>query len=320
MKRPVERIVAELGQPGLIDTLSTQLSGADFTTLMLEVMQRRAAAVTPATLLERYRSDRFVTPATPTFERLRCVETALLDAASGGFETITPAPLAPLGTHSAIATVAQNKVVATLRHNEVAADPTNALALEAASRRRRALSRAAKSQQHVALAALQRVVRAQAVSGARHFAHFELLGLLSAGRDQGAFAFERAAAITHLDVHVRGLRALGATSVHISLTDFSRGELRTVADACRDAFDGAPGVVCRDDPERVGGAGYYQGLCFKVHAAFGEEPLFETSDGGIVDWTQRLVGSAKERCFISGLGIDRVALAITKTTAEGLKR
>jgi hypothetical protein len=310
VKRPVERIVTDLGQPGLIDALATQLSGADFTTWMLEVMQHRAAAAMPATLLQRYRSDRFVTLATAPFASLRRVETALLDASRDEFETVTLAPLVPLGTHSAIATVAQNKVVATMRHNEVAVDPTNALALEAATRRRGALSRAAKSQQRVALAALQRVVRAQSVSSARHFAHFELFGLVSAGRDSGSFGFEKAAAVAHLSVHVRGLRALGANTVQIALTDFSGGELRTVSDACRDAFDGAPDVVCRDDPDRAAGAGYYQGLCFKVHAAFGEEPLFETSDGGIVDWTQRLVGSAKERCFISGIGIDRLALAI----------
>ena len=68
-------------------------------------------------------------------------------------------------------------------------------------------------------------------------------------------------------------------------------------------------VTCVDDDARESGRGYYQTFCFKVHASFGGA-AFETSDGGIVDWTQRLVGSAKERCFISGLGIDRVALAI----------
>ena len=64
-----------------------------------------------------------------------------------------------------------------------------------------------------------------------------------------------------------------------------------------------------DDPERAGGRGYYEHFCFKVYARFAEA-AFESGDGGIVDWTQRLAGSAKERCVISGIGIDRLALVL----------
>jgi len=38
------------------------LSGSDFTSLMLEVARRRAAAQTPARVIRRYRSDRFARP------------------------------------------------------------------------------------------------------------------------------------------------------------------------------------------------------------------------------------------------------------------
>ena len=51
------------------------------------------------------------------------------------------APVVPLGTHSVLGTVSQHKVLTAIRACEVAADPTNALALEA-SARRRALGRA----------------------------------------------------------------------------------------------------------------------------------------------------------------------------------
>ncbi|HTK96623.1 MAG TPA: hypothetical protein VL379_01260 [Pseudomonadales bacterium] len=80
-------------------------------------------------------------------------------------------------------------------------------------------------------------------------------------------------------------------------------------DSVRDALVGFDAVTCVDAPERTSGRGYYRDFCFKLHAAFGGGAL-ETSDGGIVDWTQRLVGSAKERCFISGMGLDRVALEL----------
>lgn len=310
MKQPVDRIVAKLGLPGLLDALTTRLAGADFTSLMLEVMQRRAARVRPAELQQRFATDRFVAPPVANFHSLRRVEDALL-AAAPQVDFVALAPLVPLGTHSALATVAQNKIVTTLRNNEVAADPTNALALLAAERRSTALAHDPKSTSSVLLGAFQRVVRAQQMVGAGRFAHFALFGLLSAGRDTGAFEFERTAAPAHLNVHVGALLALGATAVTVSLTDFSGGSHAGVATACRDGLTGLPRVICRDDPARTSGTGYYSGFCFKIHAAFGagDAPM-ETSDGGIVDWTQRLVGSAKERCFISGLGIDRVALAV----------
>ncbi|HTK96622.1 MAG TPA: hypothetical protein VL379_01255 [Pseudomonadales bacterium] len=165
MKRPVDRIVEKLGMPQLIDALAVRLSGADLTSLLLEVTRRRAAVVTPADLMKRYATDRFVAATTASFSALRRAEDAVLSACADRYEAIALAPLVPLGTHSAIATVDQNKVLTTIRNNEVAADPTNALALEAATRRTVALRADPKSTDVVRLAASQRVVRTQHVSG-----------------------------------------------------------------------------------------------------------------------------------------------------------
>jgi hypothetical protein len=308
MKQPIDRVLQQLGMPTLVDALA-DLAGADLTSLLLDVSRRRAARVLPHELLHRYSTDRFVAAPVTPFAALRRVEDALIAGCADAFEVITLAPLVPLGTHSAIATVDQNKVVATSRHSEVAADPTNALALEAATRRNKALRRDAKSQTLIRLGASQRVVRAQQMSGAGRFAHFHLFGLVSAGRDAGGRTFEAAAAVDHLAVHARCLAGLGADSITLSLTDLSGGNAAGIKDAVRAATASFEVVTCVDDDARESGRGYYQTFCFKVHASFGGA-AFETSDGGIVNWTQRLVGSAKERCFISGLGIDRVALAI----------
>jgi hypothetical protein len=306
---PLERILRTLGAPSLLVDLGERLTGADLTTLLLDVMRRRAARVRAPELIQRYSTDRFVAAPLAPFAALRRVEDALLDAANGTFDIVALAPLVPLGTHSAIATVDQNKVVTTTRQTEVAADPTNALALEAASRRRAALRADSKSTATIRLGATQRVVRAQRVTGPRHFAHFELFGFVSAGRDAGSRAFEAAAAAEHLKVHAAAIAALGAHAITVALTDFSGGNGASIKAAARAALASFANLECRDDDARASGRGYYQGFCFKVHARFGEQ-TFETSDGGVVDWTQRLVGSAKERCFISGIGVDRLALAI----------
>src|SRR5215469_6230189 len=111
------------------------LSGSDFATLMLDVARRRAGAETPATVLRRYRRDRFVRPGGVPWQLLRRAEDLLAANLPAECELLTLAPLVPLGTHSALGPVSQDKVVTAMRACEVAADPTNALALEAADRR-----------------------------------------------------------------------------------------------------------------------------------------------------------------------------------------
>ncbi len=104
----------------------------------------------------------------------------------------------------------------------------------------------------------------------------------------------------------------------VHLTDLSGGRAGGIAPAVRRELEGAAGVTCVDDPDRASGRGCYRDFCFKVYARFeGSGPGtseadaggFETNDGGCVDWTQQLLGSTKERCFISGIGVDRLALA-----------
>ena len=95
------------------------------------------------------------------------------------------------------------------------------------------------------------------------------------------------------------LRATGAEAVRVELTDFT-GEWTAVVTELQERFDA---VV---NPDRAG-AGYYEGLCFKVHPTFAGEAM-ETGDGGVVDWTRQLRNNGKERCVISGIGVDRIAL------------
>jgi hypothetical protein len=304
----LRRVVARTGTPGIVDTLAA-LPGADFTTLMLHVMRARAARITPATLVQQYERDRFVAGWGVPVRDLRAAEDVLFGALPPSFEVLGLSPVAPFGASSAIATVDQHKVVTTVRGSEVASDPTNVLALEAARRRHADPNGSAV----VRFATSQRVVRAQPFSGPRSFAHFTVFGLLSAGRDRGNRAFEHAHLAEHIAFHIAGLRAAGAERVRVALTDFT-GEWPAVVDALGREIDADEVVV---DPDRPNGAGYYQGLCFKVHPTFAGETL-ELGDGGVVDWTRQLVGSRKERCVISGIGVDRLALVMRSPPPSGV--
>ncbi|MFG2659223.1 hypothetical protein [Streptomyces sp. NPDC048425] len=285
------------------------MSGGDLTTLLLEVFRRRADRHSPAEVMRRYRSDRFVVPAPTSFTAIRRTEDALISALSDDFEILVLAPVLPLAAHSAVATVDPRKVIATVRGNEVAADPTNALALEASLRRSLALATDPRSNVPVRLAASQRVTRAQHFNAPGMLAHFQIFGLVTAGRDTGNRSFEHQHLDEHLRFAARALAAAGAQHTQIRLTCLEDAS-SPVIERIRGDLAALPSVCVLEDPDRTTGRGYYTGLCFKIYASV-EDQYLEVADGGFVDWSQLLTGNRKERLLISGFGVDRLAETLT---------
>ena len=297
------RVAGELGGADVVARIAA-LSGSDFASLMLEIARRRAARETPASVLRRYRNDRFVQPGAAPWRSGRLAEDLLLGCLPPDVEMVTLAPLVPLGAHSALGTVSQNKVVTTIRPCEVAADPTNALALEAAIRR--SAGRRTRAPGDVRLAAVQRVTRGQ-LFPAGWQAHFSLFATVTAGRDEGSLRFERAALTGQLRFAVAGLRAAGVPA-QLALTPLSAaGE--TIAAAVAAELGDLPAEIVIDRG-RTAGRGYYRDVCFKVNA-LGSEPV-EIGDGGFTDWTARLLANHKERLLISGYGLDRLAALLDR--------
>ena len=303
----VARVAATLDAADAVDavrTLGAGVTAQDLTSFLLAVSRVRAGRVSAADLMRRFAQDRFVQVGAVHGGRLLQLEAAAIDSVSPPFEPVVLAPLVPLGTHAVLGGVRQDNVVTTTRSTEVAADPTVSLALVAAQRRLGLLAEDARSPHDVRLAAVARVTRAQRFDGPLSFAHFSLLGLVTAGRDTGGRRFEAAAFVEHIEALARATRACGGESVRAELTDFSgsmSGELRVALRQLELA-----GIEAREAPGRTAGRGYYPNLCFKLAILAGDEPV-EVGDGGIVEWTQQLVGSRKERLMTSGLGLERLA-------------
>ena len=291
-----DRVAREVGGTDVVDRLA-ELSGSDFTTVMLEVVRRRAGRETPATVLRRYQRDRFVRPGSGPWRAARRAEDVLLGYLPAETEVVALAPLVPLGTHSALATVSQHKVVTAVRACEVAADPTNALALEAAVRR----AAGSGDSGVVRLAAVQRVVRAQRFPDG-WAAHFGLFATVTAGRDIGSRRFEVSMLGEQPRFAVAALRAAGVRDVEVALTPLSEAGERIAAQTAT-ALAPADVVI---DRERVSGRGYYHDVCFKVNA-LADGAVVEIGDGGFTDWTARLLANGKERLLITGYGTDRLA-------------
>lgn len=263
------------------------LSQSELQSALLDVSRARAAKVTPARVMQRWREDRFVRPSTIDPRQLVKTQAMLWDRLPDKFAGVELSPLTPLGTCSAIATVDQNKVVTTNRGTEMASDPTNELAIEAAVRRKAGAAR-------VDLAACQRVVRAQAVDAPGMFAHFQLFVLVSSTRDTGSGRAEAEMLLDHLGFWAEVL----GEEAQLTFTTLAPTAVRErIDDTVRPALK----VDFVEDLDRTKGSNYYSGTALGIGQAGAE-----LGDGGFTRWTADLLGDAKERCLISCASTERL--------------
>ena len=276
------------------------LPGTTFTSFAMQIVRQRAAQVPVQRLIGRYLANRFARPTPVPALAIRRVEDVFIDRACGPFELVALAPLVPFGTHSQLTGISQNRMVTALRDAEVAGDPTVGLTLEAAVRRRQQ----PQSSDPVRLAATQRVTRAQRFTGPDSFAHFTLGALVTAARARSGDRFEADALVAHAAIYVNTLRTLGFDHPTLTISDFAERPTtfcETIAQRVEDDLRTTPSI----DTTRTAGRGYYDGLCFKIAVNDGD---LEVGDGGTVTWTAQLNQSRPERCFTTGISIERLAL------------
>jgi hypothetical protein len=109
--------------------------------------------------------------------------------------------------------------------------------------------------------------------------------------------------VEHVRFLITTLLTMGGAELRLTV---AQPRLAPVADAVRDDLAGLTGVTVVDDPDRPAGLGYYAGLCFKAFVVR-DDVRTEIADGGLINWTQSLLGNRKERLVISGAGIEGLA-------------
>jgi hypothetical protein len=308
----IERIERESGIPGLAYILAERLSPTDLQSLLMEVYRQRVERLQPAVVLDNHAKDRLTRPADLSPLTMLEWERIAFSELPAEAEPLILSPVTALGTNAAVARVNQNKAMSTIFNTEVMSDSTNVLALEAALRRRQHLRQNPKSSQAVHLATSHRLLRTQNYGDPNSLAHFSAFALCSSGRDQGNFAFELSALVLHIEFYLRALRAyLGyEIPLRVAITDFSAEGKSSplIEQVCDKVNKNFPATVCDADQQRTSGRGYYVNLCFHIYFANTAGQYVEVGDGGVVDWTQKLLSNAKERCITSGIGSDRVCV------------
>lgn len=286
--------------------LTSGLPASRVWSLLLSVAEARAAQRTEANLLQQWERDRFVQPCYVDQRTLNELDSHLL-AAAASFEAIELAPLAPLGTCSAVALASQNKIVSTVRGTEVVSDPTNVLALECARRLRQ--NRSAE----VRLATSHRCVRAQAVPKAPGFAaHFRMFCLASAGHERENRDFTVLALIEHIRTHLAALDRLeqhGYAFPGRSLRVLASARNEVLAERVASAIEGVQ--VTREPLEHE----YYDGLRFMIHVQGPQAAEIPFIDGGAFNWLKRLTSNGKLSFVASGMGSQLAAFLFRKPVA-----
>lgn len=297
-ERATERVWRAM-PAGSREALTRDLPPTDLQTLLLAVARARAGQVTPADVMRRWQQDRFVRPAACDPRRTAALEARLWQLLPAGFTGIELSPVVPLGTCTAVAPVSENRIVATIRNTEVVSDSTNALAVEAATRRR-----GQPKEGQVDLAACHRQLRAQ-VFGPGAGSHFRLFTLVSSARDSGSGRTEASMLIRHLDYWLEALEALiphGHPRIELSVFD-NPVLAERLADTVRPSF-GDRAALLFDQPGRTRGRGYYDGFALRISA----DGDVELGDGGLTTYTAQLTQDAKERCLVSCIATERLSI------------
>lgn len=287
-----------LGEPAF-ERLAGELSGSELSSVLLEVMQRRAAARAPADVLAQYERDGFCRPAAVDQRTSVAIDGHLL-AAAADFEALELPPVAPLAACSSVGPTTQHRVLSALRSTEIVADPTNVLALECAHRLRTA-------EGPVQLATSQRVIRAQPVPKLPGYApHFRIFVLASGGIETRDHAFTAGA----LEHHIRTmLAALDRLERHGYAFGARRVDLLATPEraALADRIAASLGEVAVER-KPLEHPYYSAGLRYMLWVTAPDATSVPLIDGGAFDWLARLTSNRRAVYVASGAGSQLIAL------------
>lgn len=293
------KILQKLGNENLLSEILAKLSQSEISTLLLAINREITVNSKPNDLLEKYKSSRFVKPSKLNPLKVKQIEISMLEMAEKlGFLPILLSPVSPLGSCSVIAKVNQNNVVSGTRGLEVVSDSTNMLAIYLAQGIRNKTIDNTISYVH--LASTCRVLRAQKFVSDKFLPHFSIFTLVSSGKDSGSYVFEQDALVKHLEFYTNwfGTKPGLELKVCLNMRDGYVDKMGFIDRLHYHLHEKYPRLDLQVNKEPTDNS-YYTGINFKVSVN-----NVELIDGGFVDWTQKLLGSKKERLLISGAGID----------------
>lgn len=277
----------------LRSALAQGMAANELWSLLLSVLEGRAAQRSPAAVCRQWANDRFVQPCMVDQRTLNELDGHLL-AAAADFAALELAPLAPLAACSAVALTSQNRIVSTARGTEVVSDPTNVLALECARQLR------AAPDAIVRLATSHRCVRAQPAPDRPGCSpHFRIFCLATGGRERKDHGFATAALSEHIRTHLAALERLERHGYHFPgrrVRLLATPARRHLAERIAKAIQRVPVTLAPLEHP------YYDGLRFMIDVSTPAGDLVPLIDGGAFDWLRKLTANNRMVLVASGMG------------------
>ena len=302
----MNRILSQLGYADVLDKLLS-LPKSDFNTLLLNIFNKQTENITPIDVVKAFQTNRFSVPSEIDPVIYHNFEAELLSLAQeNGIKATLLSPVAPFASCSAFGCVDQNNVVSAVRGTEILSDPTNMLAIIIAKQIK---EKKTEGNTNLHYCTTSRVLRSQVFPALRgYYSHFGIFCIVSSGKDSGSYSCEKDLLLKQLVFYKKLLIEKYNEKLSIVLrkrrgyTD-SDGFYESMAGMVKQQFPGVPLTLDPDYEEN----NYYKGMHFSVYMEKDNESV-EIGDGGFVDWMQQMTGNKKERCVISGFGLDRMLI------------
>ncbi|MCL2045563.1 MAG: hypothetical protein FWG88_04180 [Oscillospiraceae bacterium] len=306
MTKIIERILDKIGDRELLDKISI-LSKSDLNSLLLEIHHEQAQEATAPEVLKAYQANRFTVPSELDPVDYHLLEAELLSLAKkSDIRAILLSPSAPFASCSVFGCVDQNNIVSATRGVEILSDPTNMLSIIIAEQLKR---NETDNTSAIHYGATARVLRAQPFPKIKgYYAHFGIFCIVSSGKDTGSYSCEKELLSKQLSFYknLASEKFKGNLSIVLrkrrGYTD-GDGFFEAMAELVKTALPDVPLSYDLDHEDN----NYYKGINYKMYVEKDDEKT-EIGDGGFVDWIAKLVNNKKERCLISGIGIDRLLL------------
>jgi len=304
----IKRIEKNLGDVGIVNKL-VSLPNTDFQSLFLEIMEEKSNSLTISDLKRNQEINLFLKSSEISQREFIKLDALAYNLLPDEYEGIELSPLAPFGTNKLLAEINQKSVLSTNRNSEVIADPTTSLALQCAQRRIEKLNKNQKNSETVSLATSQRVSRQNQLKKTVRSQHFRTFTIMSAGRDIGFENFEKYQFKNQMSFFLTLLNTLneiGEYRIEGIKVEFSNASDKpelleiletTLLTELKKIF---PEVDFSLDIARK--SNYYSSVYYRTTAENKSGERFTLIGGGMTDWTQKLVGSKKERLLFGSLG------------------
>ena len=208
-----------------LSKIISKIPNSDLQTLLLEAFKNRAESIKPNDLMNSYLINPYLGVSELDQREIIKFDSLFYEAVPKEFSAVELSLVCPIGINSVLAKINQNNVLSTIRNLEVIGDPTIALALECAARRKQAMKDNPRSNFQANLATSQRLLRLQPFDKSLgYMQHFKCFGMCTAGRDCGHEKFQIESLKKHIKTYLEFIRLMnrdcfGVNEIEVYLSD-----------------------------------------------------------------------------------------------------